>query len=276
MNALKKLITIFIGIILTITLFSSSVVLIIKNLFEKQLVSNVLKEEIIVSYSKKVTDDEKVEQLENLLEDKELKKLAQTVIDEYIDVMSGDKDKISYETVDKIIDFVVNHKENLEEITGEKVSVEEIKSEKNREKLYENLNNNINQIEEETNELEIAAKAYNIVTSSGALTFVIIVVIVSVGMVILINQSIRTGLTMLGVISIILGINHLSFYVLVESLLSVTKININNRPININVSIILIVGIISLLLGIIMLVSKKFIPKKENGTTQMNSEIKAS
>ena len=271
MKVLKGFLSVLISLVIMVlvSLLVSSFLL--KSLVQNQVVGNVVKTEMITEVIND-SDIENKEEIIKLLDDKDLNKVINETIEDFIDAINNDRTELSPKTIDSIIDYTVEHKSEIEKITNEKINVEDIKSQSS----YNELSRSLNEVLKETDSLgsteKTIIKAYGFFTSN---TFRIILIAVIIGLIValaLLKGSWYMWLSSVGGALIASGILMSALYAAVQVILK-EFVRDPALDITINPKNILIVGIFEIVVGIALVITKTIIKNAKEEKPLENNEI---
>lgn len=265
MKVLKVLLTIVISFILVILITSLTVTSQLKNVIQNEVVKEAIKQSIV-----KKDEEENLlnnEAVNNLINDSDANKVIDCVINDYVGAIESDS-KISDETINSIIKYAKEHKDELEEITGQKVDIEEITSEETKEELTNALNDALEEIKKDTDDnTKTVITTYSKLTSDSLKITMVSIILGLVVLLALINWSLYKWLRPTGISLIISSVLVIITYLLSLALASMIEESMN---ITINTNALLSSGIIELISGIIFIIIFAIIKKNKN-----KNEIKA-
>ena len=263
MKFFKGFLSFIIGIILTILLMVLSLNMIFKNVVEKEVLGGIIKDQIISEY----IENEEIENkdlIKELLNENEVTTIAGNVIDEYMEFLEDNNHKVSQKTLDSIINFSVKHRQQISKIAGRDISENELKSAESYKNLSDSINEGFSKVGNEINKSGTkVVKTYNNLTSNNFKIIIIISILISIILLMVIKNSFYKWLSIFSKSIITCSIIIISLYVLSTFLINKIKEN-QNIEITISLNGILVIGIIELVIGILCIIIKKIIDKKEN------------
>lgn len=260
MKVLKGLGIFLLSFAMVILIVSVSITSAVKDVVQDQLVGEAVKEVALKNVEKNENIDK---DLVNQVSDfKGTGKVIDAVLDEYIEYIDKGNKEVSDKTLDLIINFVVDNKDSIEKISGEKVDLEKVKSAESRENLKKSLEESFEKVNgEELGAAKSVVNSYAKVTSNKY-KFILIGVIVGLAILIgLICWSVYKWMQPIGIVAITSGIIVTFFYLAVKLIIKAVNANADTH-FNINANSILITGIIELVIGIALLVAYTIIDKK--------------
>lgn len=258
MKFLKGLGTVVLAIVLVILITSLSLSTVFRNVLQKDVIINVAKKEI-----EKADDLESSEKdaLYKILNDKRANKVINYIVDDFINYTSERSAGVSKKTVDSIVELVLEYKNDIELVNGEKIDVDELTSESSLKDLENLINKSFNNIVEsiDSKNREIVKNITYLFTNSFKL-LVMISIVVIILLLMLISCSYYKWLLTFGISSIISGAFVLTLYFILKLVLGyLIKEELN---ISIDPKIGLIAGIVEMVVGIIAIIIKNKIDKE--------------
>ena len=261
-----KFVRVIAGFLAKITLFFLvflfSISLISKKVIQKEIIGNVLKGQVVTDYidGKNIVNQDKVNELIN---DKEINGIINDVIAEYDNYLKEDNYKVSDKLINEIIDFCVEHKAEISEISGREITEEEIRSVETYKNLTNVFDEGFRHIKNDVGEIgEEIVKMYSKFISTAFRLKVILLMILMIGIIMLSTWSLYKWLSSFGKILITNGIIFTMIYFITGIIVS--KITGEfNLDIKINFMFILIVGLAEIFIGTALIVSRNFLEKRE-------------
>lgn len=265
MKILKKFLSFIVGFILYILLLAFSLNLVIKGVIQKQIVGGVAKDQIISEYLNK-SDVENKEEIRKILEDKDATKIANTVVDEYIEYLSDNNHKVSKKTVNSILDFCIKHREQINKFSKENVTEEELKSPETYNDLEKAINESFSEIEHEIGDAPIQViKVYSNLTSNNFQTLLIISIIICIILLMIIKSSLYKWMSSVGGSLISIGVMILGLYFALGIVVQEIQKQFD-FDIVIKLNDMITIGIMEILIGVILIVIKVIINKIQNSS----------
>ena len=271
MDTLKKLLSFFIGLALMLMIGLLTTSILVKDVFQNQVIGSIVRTEM-VSEAVNNSDFEGKNEINELLDDKELYNIIDDVVTDYVNSIGDEDYKVNEKTIDGIIDYVVDHQDELEKITGEKIDISEIKSEKSKQELTDAMNKSFADINNADSSVKKVIKGYGFITSNKFRALLIVGIIVSLLLLILLQGSVYDWLTTAGVSLITCGVFVSALYAVVSALAKAIAKN-SDVPISINPTSIIIIGIIELGVGILLIIIKSIVKKGLAKKSENEKEI---
>ena len=259
MKAFKKFLAFLIGLALMVIIVTLTTSFLLKDIFQNQLVSSVVKTNM-VKEAVNDADFEGKDELNELLDDKELYELIDDVVTDYVNSIGDEDYEVDEKTVDRIIDYVVDHQDELEKITGEKIDINEVTSKESKEELTNAINESFKDINNADSSVKSLVKGYGLITSTKFRALLIGAIIVSLMLLILLQGSVYDWLSTAGVSLITCGVFVSALYIVVNALIKAMSKSSNN-PITISASNMIIIGIVEFGVGILLIVIKSIVKK---------------
>lgn len=257
------LIGIFIGL-LTISVTSACLT---KSVIKKDIINTLVKYEMMNS-----VDTENTKALKKVVNGKGVDKVINGIFDDTINSVQKEKYEISDKTFGNLEDYLKNNEELFEELIGEEVDIDEVIDSDDFKDLKEELNQSFQELSELTKEQKRLIILFNKVTSGILIATLIIAIIALLVALYLINKSVLVPMIVMGIDFIVSGVATSSTYIGIKILVNLlTKTSSANIPFD--PTRILTVGIIEIIIGILLLVIRKVIKKKN--ITEENTEKKA-
>ena len=267
MDTLKKILSFFVGLALMCIIVALTSSILLKDIFQNQIIGSVVKTEMVTEAINNSEFDKKSE-INELLDDKELQGLINDVVTDYVNSIDNEDYEVNEKTVDRIIDYVVDHQDELEKITGEKIDINEVTSKESKEELTKAMNDSFKDINNLDSSVKKLIKGYGFITSTKFRILLILAAVVSLMLLILLQGSVYDWLTTAGVSLITCGVFVSALYAVVSALAKTITKN-TDAPISIDPSSIIIIGLVELGIGILLIITKSVIKKvlsKKNGT----------
>ena len=275
MKIIKSFFQVILTTILVMLIVMLTTSILVKNIIQKQLVSSIIKEEFITEISRNGEVSANDEFLKSV-NDGELENVVNEVFSEYIMAINDEDYEVKDETVDHIIDYFINHKEQIESLTGEDVDIEEIKSQEFHDEFKKEFNESLSEFNTETSgDIKDYIKLYNFLTSTNFKVMLGVAIVAIILLLGLIKSNIIKALGNVGVPLAINGIITCGIFVLIKYFINLKEFNIDKEFTNIiklmNFNIILYVGLIELTLGVVLCVVKTILLKKKSNNERIES-----
>lgn len=274
MKVLKKLLSFILSVVLYILILVFSLNLVIKGVVQKQIIGGFAKDQIINEY----IDNQKVEnkdEIKKVLQKSDALKVANSVVDEYLIYVTDNTHKVSKKTVQGIIDFFVNNREDLNKISKTNVSEEELKSQKTFDELEKALNDGFEEVNVNLGETPTEVlKIYSNLTSNNFQILLIISIVIVIILLMIVKNSLYKWMSTLGSALISVGIMISGLYValtmLVDHIMKSQSLNVE-----IKLDSMLTIGILEIVIGIILILTK-FVISKIQETNKKSPVVKVA
>lgn len=251
-----------IGLVLFVLIFALTFSFVIKGIIKNDVLSGAVKDKIITEYTKEVNPSVK-EAVEEILSKDEISDLAESIIDEYLKFAEDDSYQVSKKLVNEIIDFCAKNRDLISKISNEEITEETIRSEETYNNLIKTFNESFPKVEEQIGSNgKTVVKIYGLVVSNTSRLIVIGIIIALILLLMLVTWSLYKWMSTIGVSLIINGVLFSSIYIAImifkDKILESLDFELNLNPITI-----IIIGVSEILIGIVLLVIKSIINKKE-------------
>lgn len=188
---------------------------------QKELVSNMIKKVLTTSVVQ-MTDlsDEQEKQVEEIFEQPAAQELIEDLNEELLNGMNLDGNiEIDPEMFDKVFDYILENKEQIESITNSEINLSEIEEFRNsddyqniKENMTENINNSMSQSNDNQKTVEKVFNYYSIFISNKFRMYVIGLSIINLICIALLQNSNYKWLKTFGKAIIMCGLTLTAFY----------------------------------------------------------------
>ena len=212
--------------------------------------------------------------IDKMTADEDVDDILNSIIGEVSNLSKGKS--VSEETLDMIINFCSNHLDEINKISDEKYSLDEINSSETRRNLYESIISVYNEISKDDSKAVVRiVTTYGTVTSKHSTLYVIGIILVLIVLLGVINLSVYKWIKPFGIVLAVSG-SVVSIIYLVFNVLYDFIVKNVNLDIKIDTKTILIYGVGEILLGIViiiiyMIINKLLTKKKKVEPTLMNN-----
>lgn len=270
MKVLRGLLIFIISFVLTFMVIGYTLTINMKSIVQEQLVGEIVKQAIVKNAEENINID--LDSVDSVFKDSDLSSIIDAAIMDYTDYVNGNISGVRSETIDKIIDFVTEHKEDLEQISGEKIDLSELQSQKVRDEITRSANESMQHmnVDKESPAITVVS-TYGKIASDSFKYVVLGIMCVLVLLIGLIEWSFYKWMKPVGSSLITSGVIVSLFYVLIEVFSTFINQSIETS-ISIDGSKVLISGVIELVCGILMLIVYTII----NKVIKNNKEISSS
>lgn len=261
MKVLRGLLVFILSFVLTTLIIGLTVTASVKDVIQNQLMGEMVKQLIIRETDDDDDNNVQLDAVDKIFSYKETNDIINSAISDYVNYVEGNTNGISKETVDMIINFCIEHKSDLEEISGEELNIDEINSPEVRDRLIDSVNESINEVKiDKSSPVIKVVSAYGEITSNDFKIKVLALIGILVLLIGTISWSLYKWMKPVGSALITSGVVVSLLYVLIE-----VATNFANQSIGISISIdgklILIAGIVELVSGIVILIIYAIINK---------------
>lgn len=274
MKFLRGLLTFLISNVLFIMVICLSICFSVKDLVQHQLITEAFKQAIINESDE--SSNLNFNRVEELIDSDDINKIIDSAIIDFSSYIEGTSGGVSDETVDLIIDFCIQHRDDFSSIVGEEVNIDDLKSPEVRSELKDSLNNSLKEINIDKNSPVVTViSAYGTITSNSFKVDLLIVIAILVVLLGLVNWSIYKWMNPVGIVLITSGIVISLFYA-ASTILFKTVISSMNLSMNIDTKEFLIIGIVEVVVGILLLIVCAIINKivDKNKSKSLNVDNK--
>lgn len=280
MKVIRKILVFFLGLFLSGLISAFLLSFAIKNVIQEELLGGVIKENFIpVIAENSQLNQEEQEIVKSILEDKEVKKIFNNMMDEIIITMGNGEGEISQETLDSVFNYIIENKDKIEKATGEKIDInelEELKKSQEYQIMSEEITSAINDSSNDLDDTSRSAiKTYTYIVSNDFRILILGCMIIDLLLIALVQWSLYNWLSTFGkaltssgltLIVLYFGMNYLINKLLIEY----------DITLNINTSFVFVMGIICIFIGIILIIIRRIIHKivtnkKNNQEIEINA-----
>lgn len=280
MKVIRKILVFILGLILFNLCISLVLSFAVKEVFQKNIVTNLIQESAVPIIKSNIElNEEQEKQLEALFEDEEVNKLVENIVGQVLEDLGSEDGKIDPSVVDYFFDYVIENKDKIEEVTGNQIDISELESLKNSDDYKDFSIEITNSINEATGELDdntkMVIKTYSYFVSNDFKYLVIGMIVIDLLLIALIQWSIYKWLIVLGRAMTITGLSLLLFSIFVSSIINVILAE-NNITLDIDMSNLTNLSIISLIVGLLLIIIPKVIEKiieKNKSTEEIDTNI---
>ena len=123
MKVLRGLLVFILSFVLTTLIIGLTVTASVKDVIQNQLMGEMVKQLIIRETDDDDDNNVQLNAVDKIFSYKETNDIINSAISDYVNYVEGNTNGISEETVDMIINFCIEHKSDLEEISGEELNI---------------------------------------------------------------------------------------------------------------------------------------------------------
>jgi hypothetical protein len=271
MEALKKFGTAFFSMLLFLNVMVLVFAIASKDIVQNNVLIAAVKESI-----KEEANEEEKKQIDELVDRvasyPEVNQLLDSFLDDYVNYRSTRK--VSDKTVDQLIDFFDNHKEDVEKMVGGEIDLDKLHTPEVRKQIEEGFDEVLKTSTDESYDTLIeVATTYNKISSNRywlMLTFTMILLIVIIA---LIQWSTYKWMRNFGIILTSASIITLIIYSILVALSGVITEHLSTS-ISISSYVLLYSALIELIVGIALQVIHNILKNKEQTVIIDNNQIK--
>ena len=280
MKILRKFLSFILGLVLSLLIGGLLLSFAIKSVIQEELIGGAIKDNFIpvITNNTDISEEDK-KAVEELFEDKEVNDMVNKMVDEIMATMGSEDGEISQETIDSIFDYVIQNKDKLEEATGQKINTEELEEVRKSEE-FQNITQELTKsLNESTAELDDTSKAaiktYTYIVSKNFRLILIGGIVLDLLLIALVQWSLYNWMSTFGKALSTSGLTLIILYFLMNKIIE-TLLAEQTITLNIDTSKVLYMGIITIIVGILLIVFKHIIDniiknKKDNMEIEYNA-----
>lgn len=263
MKILRKIIVFFLSIFLSAFIICLFLSFAIKNVVQEEMFTSVIQETVIPEVLEDVDISEENKQIiNNILKEEEVKELFNDIVDEVIYVFQSDGNQFSQEKIDSVFNYIVENKTVIEGKTGLMIDTSEITNIMNSQEykdistqLTKSINETSSQLDSST---KMVIKSYGFIISNKFKGILLLGIGVVLLLIALVQWSLYNWLSTLGKALTSCGFTMIILYFGMNYVL---KTILTNAELNITIDAIkvLYIGIMSIIIGLILIVTRKII-----------------
>ena len=260
MKFLKHLGTFVVCLLLFLTIFGYTLILNVKDVVQHQLIAEVIKEAFP---SKEGLNEEETNKINEIISSmttsEDVDEIINNIIGE-VDNLSKGK-SVSDKTLDMIIHYFSDHLEDINKITKQEYTLDDINSNETRENLKKSIEEVYKEISKDDSKVVVkTVTTYGKVTSKNSTLYVIGIVLVLLVLLGLINFSYYKWIKPFGIVMAVSG-SIVSFIYLFFNVAYDFIVKNVNLDIKVDTRTILFYGVGEIVLGILILVVYSIITK---------------
>ena len=145
MKFVKGLLSLIVSSALFFLLLFYSLNMIFKGVIQKKFIGGIAKEEIITDYLEQEHIDN-IDEVKKIFNDKKTEKIMNNLITDYMLYLSDNNHQVSKKTVQSIVDFCVEHKDEINNVSNSPVTADEIKSQETFDNISKSINDGFSDI----------------------------------------------------------------------------------------------------------------------------------
>lgn len=265
MKVLRKILVFILGFILYNLVCALILTFALKDIVQTEMIGGVVRENILpaITESEDVSSEEK-EQIQALLEDEGVNEVINEVVGDILNTFGDENATFDQESIDKIFDYVIDNKEQLEKAIGKEIDTNEIEKFRDSQEYSEFTGELSKTLNEAGSSLDSSSRAviraYNYIVSDNFKIALGIIIFIDLLLIMLIQWSLYKWLAILGRALYTSGITVMLMYLAIKVFINKLLVE-NGINITIDTSNIFLLGIGSLILGIILVIIFKIINK---------------
>lgn len=265
MKVLRKILVFILGFVLYNLVCALILTFALKDIVQTEMIGGVVRENILpaITESEDVSSEEK-EQIQALLEDEGVNEVINEVVGDILNTFGDENATFDQESIDKIFDYVIDNKEQLEKAIGKEIDTNEIEKFRDSQEYSEFTGELSKILNEAGSSLDSSSRAvirtYNYIVSDNFKIALGIIIFIDLLLIMLIQWSLYKWLAILGRALYTSGITVMLMYLAIKVFINKLLVE-NGINITIDTSNIFLLGIGSLILGIILVIIFKIINK---------------
>ena len=281
MKILRKILVFILGFILYNLVCAFILTFALKDIVQTEMIGGVVRENILpaITESEDVSSEDK-EKIQALLEDEGVNQVINDVVGDILTTFGDENATFDQESIDKIFDYVIDNKEQLEKAIGKEIDTNEIEKFRDSDE-YNQFTDELSKTLNETGSTldsssRTVIKTYNYIVSDNFKIALGIIILIYLLLIMLIQWSLYKWLSILGRALYTSGITVMIMYLAVKVFINKLLVD-NGINITIDTSNIFLLGIGSLVLGIVLVIIYKIINKakmnKEKSLEEPTKEV---
>ena len=281
MKILRKILVFILGFILYNLVCAFILTFALKDIVQTEMIGGVVRENILpaITESEDVSSEDK-EKIQALLEDEGVNQVINDVVGDILTTFGDENATFDQKSIDKIFDYVIDNKEQLEKAIGKEIDTNEIEKFRDSEE-YNQFTDELSKTLNETGSTldsssRTVIKTYNYIVSDNFKIALGVIILIDLLLIMLIQWSIYKWLSILGRALYTSGITVMIMYLAVKVFINKLLVE-NGINITIDTSNIFLLGVGSLIFGILLVIIYKIINKakmnKEKSLEEPTKEV---
>lgn len=281
MKILRKILVFILGFILYNLVCAFILTFALKDIVQTEMIGGVVRENILpaITESEDVSSEDK-EKIQALLEDEGVNQVINDVVGDILTTFGDENATFDQESIDKIFDYVIDNKEQLEKAIGKEIDTNEIEKFRDSDE-YNQFTDELSKTLNETGSTldsssRTVIKTYNYIVSDNFKIALGVIILIDLLLIMLIQWSIYKWLSILGRALYTSGITVMIMYLAVKVFINKLLVD-NGINITIDTSNIFLLGVGSLIFGILLVIIYKIINKakmnKEKSLEEPTKEV---
>ena len=281
MKILRKILVFILGFILYNLVCAFILTFALKDIVQTEMIGGVVRENILpaITESEDVSSEDK-EKIQALLEDEGVNQVINDVVGDILTTFGDENATFDQKSIDKIFDYVIDNKEQLEKAIGKEIDTNEIEKFRDSDE-YNQFTDELSKTLNETGSTldsssRTVIKTYNYIVSDNFKIALGVIILIDLLLIMLIQWSIYKWLSILGRALYTSGITVMIMYLAVKVFINKLLVD-NGINITIDTSNIFLLGVGSLIFGILLVIIYKIINKakmnKEKSLEEPTKEV---
>ena len=281
MKILRKILVFILGFILYNLVCAFILTFALKDIVQTEMIGGVVRENILpaITESEDVSSEDK-EKIQALLEDEGVNQVINDVVGDILTTFGDENATFDQKSIDKIFDYVIDNKEQLEKAIGKEIDTNEIEKFRDSDE-YNQFTDELSKTLNETGSTldsssRTVIKTYNYIVSDNFKIALGVIILIDLLLIMLIQWSIYKWLSILGRALYTSGITVMIMYLAVKVFINKLLVD-NGINITIDTSNIFLLGVGSLIFGILSVIIYKIINKakmnKEKSLEEPTKEV---
>ena len=277
MKVLKKILLFILSFILFNLVGALFIIFSIKNIVQDKILNEAVKESVIpaITDTSELNTEQK-SKMSEILNDDQVNEVINEFVEDVMNTMVDEDTTIDQSTIDKIFDYFVENKEKIESVTGQEINTEDIEKVRESEEYKsfgETLSKSIEETSDSLSNTEVKAlKLYLFIISNEFKYILIGLCILDLLLIMLVQWSLYKWIGTLGGAILGSGITILVFYVIINYIVD-EYLAQNNIIIDVDTSLLFLLGIGSIVFGLLFKTISKIIDNLVNSKKKQNVEV---
>ena len=277
MKVLKKILLFILSFILFNLVGALFIIFSIKNIVQDKILNEAVKESVIPAIiDTSELNTEQKSKMSEILNDDQVNEVINEFVEDVMNTMVDEDTTIDQSTIDKIFDYFVENKEKIESVTGQEINTEDIEKVRESEEYKsfgETLSKSIEETSDSLSNTEVKAlKLYLFIISNEFKYILIGLCILDLLLIMLVQWSLYKWIGTLGGAILGSGITILVFYVIINYIVD-EYLAQNNIIIDVDTSLLFLLGIGSIVFGLLFKTISKIIDNLVNSKKKQNVEV---
>ena len=277
MKVLKKILLFILSFIFFNLVGALFIIFSIKNIVQDKILNEAVKESVIpaITDTSELNTEQK-SKMSEILNDDQVNEVINEFVEDVMNTMVDEDTTIDQSTIDKIFDYFVENKEKIESVTGQEINTEDIEKVRESEEYKsfgETLSKSIEETSDSLSNTEVKAlKLYLFIISNEFKYILIGLCILDLLLIMLVQWSLYKWIGTLGGAILGSGITILVFYVIINYIVD-EYLAQNNIIIDVDTSLLFLLGIGSIVFGLLFKTISKIIDNLVNSKKKQNVEV---